>query len=75
MPEKVFKIRMYGFGELASEYKPHIAKKSAAYYLNRVIKNDKEISKKLSKANYFPRMKTLTPAMVEIIVELLGEPY
>jgi hypothetical protein len=75
MPEKVFKIRMYGFGELASEYKPHIAKKSAAYYLRRVIKNDVEFSEKLSKVKYYPNMKTLTPSMVSIIVELLGEPY
>jgi hypothetical protein len=75
MADKVFKIRMYGFGELASEYKPHIAKKSAAYYLSRVIKNDAEISEKLSKAKYHSRMKTLTPSMVSIIVELLGEPY
>ena len=62
---------MYGFGELASEYKPHIAKKSAAYYLGREIKNDAEISEKVSKAKYHPKIKTLTPCMVLIIVELL----
>lgn len=75
MPEKIFKIRTYGFGELASEYSPNVAKNSASLYLYRSIRENHALYKKLIEANYRPKKKILTPLMVTIIVEFMGEPY
>ncbi|OIP02438.1 MAG: hypothetical protein AUJ98_01425 [Bacteroidetes bacterium CG2_30_33_31] len=74
-PEKVFKIRMYGFNELAREYKPHLSKKSAANYFNRLIKQNPDLELELRKARYKPRMQTLSPLMESVFVEFLGEPF
>lgn len=74
MKEKQFVIKSYGFGELACLYVPHISKKSAATYLNRMVRNYPELRAKLLSANYKTRQKILTPLMVSIFVEFMGEP-
>jgi hypothetical protein len=75
MPDKVFKVRTYGFGELAFEYLPNGAKKSATHFLTRTIKANDDLNQKLLEANYHQNAKILTPLMVSIIVDYLGEPY
>lgn len=75
MTERIFKIRTYGFSELASAYKPNLTKKSASNYFNRLIKSNPELLEKLLKVNYKQRMQTLSPLMVTVFVEYLGEPF
>lgn len=75
MSEKVFKIRTYGFGELASEYMPNVSKITASLYLNRTIKENTILQQKLYEAGYKSKKKILTPLMVKIIIEHLGEPF
>ena len=75
MTDKVFKVRTYGFGELAFEYLPNGAKITATHFLSKMIKSNEELSQSLLEANYHPNAKILTPKMVSIIVEYLGEPY
>ena len=66
---------MYGFGELASEYKPNITKQSASNFLYNLIKSDNELLENLLKVKYHSGLRNLSPAMVEVIVNYLGEPY
>ena len=75
MPEKVFKLRMYGFSELAREYKPNLTKASASNYFHKLIKENPELEQKLLNANYKPKMQTLSPLMVSVFVDFLGKPY
>lgn len=75
MPEKVFKVKMYGFAELAMEYRPNVTKSSASKFLSKTIQNDAELMESLKKVHFKPRLKMLTPNMVKVIVEFLGEPY
>ena len=70
-----FKIRMYGFGELALAYFPNGSKKAASLYFYRLIKSDAELQQKLVEAGYKPKIKIISPKIVSVFVEYLGEPY
>ena len=69
-----FKIKSYGYGELALLYFPNSTKKSASVQLRRwIIFNDKLVND-LKDTGYKKGQKLLTPKQVEIIVLVIGEP-
>lgn len=72
--EDKFKIRSYGFCELAQLYFPCISKKSASWQLTKWIKENKELSELLMKFGKKKRQKILSPVQVEQIIKILGEP-
>jgi hypothetical protein len=72
--DEQFKIRSYGFGELAQLYFPSVAKKSASIQLRRWIKKNKKLEIQLSEAEYKPGQKIITPKQVGLLVFPLGEP-
>ena len=72
--EEKFKIRSYGYGELAQLYFPNISKKSASAQLRRWIKMSKAVMPLLLKLGYRAGNRLLTPAHVKVIVEEFGEP-
>lgn len=69
-----FRIRAYGFGELAQLYFPNITKKSASAQLRRWIKQSKTVMTELDNFGYKPGIRILTPAHVKVVVEEFGEP-
>ena len=75
MNEETFKVRAYGFGELAQLYFPYLSKQCAANQLRRWIVGNIELKTKLIKTGYKPRKKILTPAMVDKIISEFGTPY
>lgn len=73
--EQKFKIKAYGFGELAQLYFPNIAIKSASFQLTKWINENYELSKKLEELGKKPKQKILNPNQVKAIVSIMGEPY
>lgn len=74
MEEEKFKIRSYGWTELALCYNPDLHPNSASRLLHRwVVKNEK-LSKALIAAGFGEKQRKLTPRQVGVIVEYLGEP-
>ena len=74
MINEPFKVRAYGFGELAQLYFPTITKKSACAQLRRWIKLTDTVLPMLRSHGYKPGLRLLTPAHVKVIVEEFGEP-
>jgi hypothetical protein len=69
-----FKIRSYGYGELALLYFPNSMKRSATVQLRRWIKINKNLQNSLLDVGFRPGQKLLTPKQVIIIVHYLGNP-
>jgi hypothetical protein len=69
-----FKIKSYGYGELAQLYFPNISKKSAAAQLRRWIKLSETVLPSLKSHGYKPGLRLLTPAHVKVIIDEFGEP-
>ena len=69
-----FKIKSYGFGELAQMYFPSISKKSAAAQLRRWIRTSKTVLPMLENLGYKIGNRLLTPAHVRVLVDEFGEP-
>jgi hypothetical protein len=74
MNEETFKVRAYGFGELAQLYFPNITKKSASAQLRHWILNHVQTIKKLESLGYKSGKRVFTPAQVKVIVCDFGEP-
>lgn len=72
--EESFKIRSYGYGELALLYFSNSTKNSASTQLGRWVRQNEKLKEKLVAAGFKPRRKILTPIQVKIIVEFLGAP-
>jgi hypothetical protein len=72
--EEKFRIRSYGFGELAQMYFPSISKKSAAAQFRKWIRTSKTALPLLENFGYKIGNRLLTPAQVNIIVDEFGEP-
>ena len=72
--EEPFKVRAYGYGELAQLYFPNISKKSASAQLRRWIKLSKKVLPMLESHSYKPGLRLLTPVHVKVIVDEFGEP-
>lgn len=73
MDEK-FKIKSYGYGELAMLYFPNSTKKSASNQLRRWIKMNEKLKNKLMISGYKPGNKILTPKQVGIVISEIGLP-
>lgn len=69
-----FKIRSYGYGELAQLYFPNISKKSASVQLRKWIIINQLLKDNLTQSGYKPRQRIFTPKQVTLIIEHLGEP-
>ncbi len=74
MNEETFKVRAYGFGELAQLYFPTLSKKSASWQLTLWIKKNEVLNEILLKSGRTKKQRLLSPAQVLIIVEKLGMP-
>jgi prophage antirepressor-like protein len=72
--EDIFKVRAYGFGELAQLYFTSITKKSASAQLRRWITSSETVLPMLKNLGYKPGNRLLTPAHVKVIIEEFGEP-
>lgn len=72
--EQPFKIRSYGYGELALLYFPNSTKSSASTQLGRWVRQNESLKCRLAEFGYKPRKKILTPSQVRIVVEVFGEP-
>jgi hypothetical protein len=74
MNEETFKVRAYGYGELAQLYFPQITKQSATVQFRRWICKNIELQNQLTSVGFIPGQKILTPKQVKIVVDILGEP-
>lgn len=74
MQEEKFKVRAFGYGELAQLYFPNVSKKSASAQLRRWIKLSTKVLPMLQSIGYKPGNRLLTPAHVKVIVDEFGEP-
>ncbi len=74
MNEEQFKVRAYGFGELAQLYFPNLSKRSASAQLRNWIKENPRLIAELQAVGFYFGKKILTPMLVKIIVDLFGEP-
>lgn len=72
--EEKFKIRSYGFGELAQMYFPQITKQSATVQFGKWIRLNENLKIELKAAGYKRWQKIFTPKQVEILVKVFGEP-
>jgi hypothetical protein len=72
--EEQFKIRSYGYGELAQLYFPNITKKSASWQLTKWINDNRIIKLKLLKSGRKRGQKILSPNQVQIIIAEFGTP-
>lgn len=72
--EEKFRIRSYGYGELAQLYFPNITKKSATWQLRIWIVSSVLLCEKLEAVGYVKGKRLLTPMQVKLIVGEFGEP-
>jgi hypothetical protein len=72
--DEQFKIKSYGYGELALLYFPNSNKRSASTQLGRWLRQNISIKNQLMDLGYKPGKKILTPAQVKLIVKIFGEP-
>lgn len=71
---KEFVIRTYGRSELAQLYNPLICSRAALRKLDQWINCYPHLRGKLVALGLLPGARCYTPAMVQLIVEALGEP-
>lgn len=74
MEDGKFKIKTYGFGELAQMYLPDATPMSASNRLRIWITRNTTLLMKLHSIGYIKGAKLLTPEMVKEIVGVIGEP-
>jgi hypothetical protein len=74
MDEGKFRIKTYGFGELAQLYLPDATPMSASNRLRIWITRNKTLMDKLHDVGYVKNTRLLTPEMVKKIVAAIGEP-
>jgi hypothetical protein len=74
MNDASFKVRAYGYGELAQLYFPSISKQSATVQFRRWIVVNEKLKEALNDSGFKKFQKLLTPKQVEIITKFLGEP-
>jgi len=71
---KEFHIRAYGRTELAQVYSPDLSSKGAYNRLMAWIHFNPELTARLKQLSNNPRSRIFTPAQVQAIVDILGEP-
>ena len=72
--DEQFKIRSYGYGELALLYFPNSTKKSASTQLGRWVRQNQNLKMKMVELGFKPRKKILTPIQVKLIIDFFGAP-
>lgn len=72
--EQSFRIKTYGYAELAQYYMPTVTKKSASVQFRRWILKNKDLQENLKKSGFIPGQRILTPLQVRIIIAHFGEP-
>lgn len=72
--EDKFKIKSYGYGELALLYFPNNTPKSASVQLRTWIQLNEKLKSELSATGFTPGKKILTPKQVALITNFFGEP-
>lgn len=72
--DEQFKIRSYGYGELAHLYFPNITKKSACTRFKSWISENEKLLNRLYEIGYQKKQRLLTPRQVKLIIEAFGEP-
>jgi hypothetical protein len=72
--DRQFKIKSYGYGELALLYFPKSTKKSASVQLRRWILHNNKLQFDLLESGYKKGQRLITPKQVEILITYLGEP-
>lgn len=72
--EDKFKIKSYGYGELAQMYFPNISKHSANIQFRRWIRLNEKLQEKLAASGHKRWQKLLTTKQVELIIDAIGEP-
>ena len=72
--QSTFKLRSYGYSELAQLYFPHIAKKSASVQLRRWLILNKKLNASLEETGFVAGQKLITPKQIGLVLEFLGEP-
>jgi hypothetical protein len=72
--EETFKIRAYGYSELAQLYFPNVTKKSASVQLRRWILLNKKLESELLQTGFKPGQRLLTPRQVKLILTEFGTP-
>lgn len=74
MEENRFKIRNYGWAELALCYNPSLHPDSASRLLRRWVQKNNRLADELKATGFIPRQRILTPLQVSVVVTYLGEP-
>jgi hypothetical protein len=74
MNDGEFRIRTYGFGELAQLYMPNISSKSASARLRAWIERNEVLHFELLETGFKKGLRTLTPEQVRLLVRFIGEP-
>jgi hypothetical protein len=69
-----FKIRSYGWTELALRYNPEVAQRTALQRLKFWVSKNQELTSTLQDQGWRKGDRLLTPLQVETIVRYLGEP-
>jgi hypothetical protein len=72
--DEQFKIRSYGYGELAQLYFPNVSKKSATWQLRLWIRKSPQLVINLKAKGHNKGQKILSPAQVEILITHFGRP-
>ena len=72
--DELFKIKSYGYGELALLYFPNSTKKSASTQLGRWLRRNETLKKELTEAGFKKGIKLLTPKQVQLVFTVLGYP-
>ena len=72
--EVCFLIRSYGKGELAMYYLPGIAQQTAVNRLNEWIRTAPGLEQRLLARGMNPYCRRYTPAQVQLMINVFGEP-
>ena len=72
--EENFRIKSYGFQELATQYLPNIQPKSASIRIRTWIARNPLLSDRLNQLGFIKGTRILTPEMVREIIRIICEP-
>lgn len=72
--DETFKLRAYGYGELAQLYFPNISKKSATWQFRKWIVSDVNLCLSLLNLGHKKGARILKPSQVRLIIDRFGEP-
>lgn len=71
---EIFKVKSYGWQELAILYAPGITPRAATQRLTLWVKNIPDLIESLKEKGWVKGQRLLTPVQVKLIVDYLGEP-